>query len=251
MGMSSYFPRSKATGAWRWPLTCLNGRDKDQLYLLVQTNNQILLLKAEVQIQYFGDNISLYTWANMLMTCVNYKLFSINISVNSCRLTEWWQCYNIFSIIWNLCNMLLQTCSPLYLRRSWVTRKRTFNWSAPILGSGLYQMRLPYKLSFSSSDKSSGDRERSLSQSSCTIVIYQTSRNLCCNKWSVMKFSFHILIILLNMNTCDVLRAALLLSLKVGEKKCWMQFKKTTDVWLFYLSHNWNKNLQCSNGICT
>jgi hypothetical protein len=25
------------------------------LYLLVQTNNQILLLKAEVQIQYFGD----------------------------------------------------------------------------------------------------------------------------------------------------------------------------------------------------
>lgn len=127
--------------------------------------------------------------------------------------------------MWNLCIMLLQTCSPLYLRTSWVTRKRTFHWSAPILGSGLYQMRLPYKSSFPSSDKSSGDKERSLSQSSCTIVTYQTSRNLCCNKWSVIKFSFHILIILLNMNTCDVLTAALLLSLKV-ERKCWMQFKK-------------------------
>jgi hypothetical protein len=86
-------------------------------------------------------------------------------------------------------------------------------------------MRLPYKSSLSSSDRSSGDKERSLSQSSCTIVMYQTSRNLFCKKWSVMKFSFHILIILLNMNTCDVLTAALLLSLKV-ERKCWMQFKK-------------------------
>ena len=34
---------------------CLHGRNKGQLYFLVQTNNQILLLKAEFQIQYSGD----------------------------------------------------------------------------------------------------------------------------------------------------------------------------------------------------
>jgi hypothetical protein len=46
------------------------------------------------------------------------------------------------------------------------------------------------------------------------------------------------------MNTCDVLTAALLLSLKV-ERKCWTQFKKTRDVWLFYLPYISDKNLQC------
>jgi len=40
----------------------------------------------------------------MLMTRIIYKMISFNIcSANSCRLTEWWLCYNMFIIIWNLC----------------------------------------------------------------------------------------------------------------------------------------------------